>query len=100
MSRELEVTRHLGEEDLARGVLLGRYDRCVERFDANEISRVHLLIARVGGDLVAIDTASTNGSFLVHHEDDFAIAKLEDRAVLNLANVGLVLWRGRPRGSA
>lgn len=56
----------LDEAALGRGVLLGRYARCdsgaVLRIE--EISRVHLLVVRVEEDLVAIDTASTQGTYL------------------------------------
>jgi hypothetical protein len=50
-------------EHLQRGVLIGRYDRCGVKLalDGN-ISRVHLLLVRIAGDLWAIDTASTNGT--------------------------------------
>jgi hypothetical protein len=58
----------IGATAARRGVLLGRYDRC----DSNEetllsdpnISRVHLLLLGIGGDIYAIDTASTNGTYV------------------------------------
>ncbi len=55
-----------------RGILLGRYDRCdthgAQVLTDNNISRVHLLVLGVGDMLYAIDTASTNGTWL--REDD------------------------------
>ncbi len=56
----------LDEAALGRGVLLGRYARCDSgaALRIEEVSRVHLLVVRVEGDLVAIDTASTHGTYL------------------------------------
>jgi hypothetical protein len=55
----------VGVEAAGRGLLLGRYSRCDTAGAASlaleKISRVHLLVVRVGDDLWAIDTASTNG---------------------------------------
>lgn len=54
-----------GERALGQGVLLGRYDRCddcgLPALRSRRVSRVHLLVLQVGGDVYAIDTASTNG---------------------------------------
>jgi hypothetical protein len=56
------ATYLLSLDQLDRGVLLGRYDRCgVHLSQVNGISRVHLLVIRSGDDILAIDTASTNG---------------------------------------
>jgi len=49
-------------EQLTRGVLFGRSDRCLVGSEENMISRVHVLLVRVGGEVWAIDTASTNGT--------------------------------------
>lgn len=53
----------LGEGALKRGVLLGRYPRCDSEgvLVSTEISRVHLLVLRVGEGIYGIDTASTHG---------------------------------------
>jgi hypothetical protein len=48
--------------DLARGLLIGRYDRCAFGAQDDRLSRVHLLIIRSGDDTYAIDTASSNGT--------------------------------------
>jgi len=61
-------TRRLavGKEALARGVLLGRYSRCdaSDVLGHDHISRAHLLVKRVGDEIVAVDTASTTGTYL------------------------------------
>ena len=55
--------RHeVSAERLERGVLIGRYERCGLEIRAEpEISRVHALLVKIGVDVWAIDTASTNG---------------------------------------
>lgn len=108
----------IGSGAARRGVLLGRYERC----DSNEetllvdrnISRVHLLLVEVGGELYAIDTASTNGTFLragggppglgagtaVDVGEDWEevrIAALGSGAELSLGE-GLAMLRWRPAG--
>lgn len=54
---------HVSAERLERGVLVGRYERCglAVDHDQREISRVHALLVKVGADVWAIDTASSNG---------------------------------------
>lgn len=56
----------LGHKALEQGVILGCYPRCdAAHVLANEgISRVHLLFVRVADRVWAIDTASTNGTFV------------------------------------
>ena len=55
----------LGAKALHGGVLLGRYDRCdnagLPVMSDHRISRVHVLLIRIGEVVYAIDTASTNG---------------------------------------
>jgi hypothetical protein len=60
-----EVEEHdLSLELLEQGVLLGRYERCAIRLlRLGSISRVHLLLVRMGEGVLAIDTASTNGTW-------------------------------------
>lgn len=58
-----EIARRVGPSALARGVLVGRYDRCdLGRQATRSLSRVHLLLLQDGDDVLAIDTASTNGT--------------------------------------
>ncbi|MBI4815273.1 MAG: FHA domain-containing protein [Deltaproteobacteria bacterium] len=53
--------RPIGAKALRRGVLVGRYDRCKLRSPTNTLSRVHLLVVGDGDQILAVDTASTNG---------------------------------------
>jgi hypothetical protein len=48
--------------DLARGLLIGRYDRCALGAEDLRLSRVHLLLVRDGTICWAVDTASGNGT--------------------------------------
>ncbi|HYO70727.1 MAG TPA: FHA domain-containing protein [Archangium sp.] len=61
---EKKKERHrVSLERLEQGVLLGRYERCgILLSELGQISRVHLLLIQVGARLLAIDTASTNGT--------------------------------------
>jgi hypothetical protein len=76
----------LAPSDLARGVLIGRYERCelgASHFsDAETVSRVHLCLALDPTGLWAIDTCSTNGSWL--EGEQIQAAKLGARAHLML----------------
>jgi len=57
------VRHHVSTEQISRGVLLGRSSRCQIGHDVDGlISRVHLLLVRIGPEVWAIDTASTNGT--------------------------------------
>lgn len=58
-----QKARHpVSAERLERGVLLGRYERCgLTIAGLDSVSRVHLLVVRIGDEVWAIDTASTNG---------------------------------------
>jgi hypothetical protein len=75
------------------GFLIGRYDRCeVGGPEADEsLSRVHLLVIREGGRVLAIDTASTNGTYL--GDDRVHLVELEDRSTLDLGGVLDFTWR-------
>lgn len=53
----------LGASALERGVLVGRADRCASILTASRISRVHVLVIAIDGQVVAVDTGSTNGVF-------------------------------------
>lgn len=70
-------------EALERGILIGRYDRCVcFGHDLSQLSRVHLLISKIGNDIVAIDTASTYGSKRSGHRFATSILKTQDELIL------------------
>ena len=62
-SRSAKAKRSVSAERLGQGLLIGRYERCglsLGEIDKN-VSRVHLLLVRIGADVWAIDTGSTNG---------------------------------------
>jgi len=67
-SRERTTIVSLGASRAARGVLIGRYDRCDGVVPAawfeNEVSRVHAFLLLEGGVLHVIDAGSTNGTSL------------------------------------
>jgi hypothetical protein len=85
--------RHrISAERLERGVLVGRYDRCgLEIHDPERrISRVHVLLVKIGGDVWAIDAASTNGVFRGEVQVDAAI--LRDSDTLSLGHAATLRW--------
>ncbi len=99
----LEVQSRLGHDAVrvgaggaARGILLGRYSRCdtagATSLSLEKISRVHLLVVRIGDDLWAIDTASTNG--IAFGGAEVRVHRLQPGEALSLADgAGTVLWR-------
>ena len=56
----------LGKSALDRGVLVGRSDRCASILTDSMISRVHVLVIACDGEVVAVDTASTGGTYRDH----------------------------------
>lgn len=87
-----QKARHpVSAERLERGVLLGRYDRCgltIAGLDA--VSRVHLLVVRIGDEVWAIDTASTNG--VQRRGQHISAIVLDARDELHLAKSLSVTW--------
>jgi len=84
----------LALDDLDRGILMGRYERCaVNDFSAQSVSRVHLLLVRESGHVLAIDTASTYGTMI----DGIgrAVAELKSRSVIRLGLEAVVTWEKR-----
>jgi hypothetical protein len=61
-SEQMRMTYQVGHEHLERGILIGRYGRCLSAGFDRSVSRVHLLLAAVDGEIIAIDAASTVGS--------------------------------------
>jgi hypothetical protein len=89
-----QVERHfISRERLEQGVLLGRYDRCGIRLSGalGSLSRVHLLLVRLGGDVLAIDTASLNGTWRGRTEIETTV--LGDPDSLVLGRVLRLHWR-------
>jgi hypothetical protein len=66
------MSLRIGDRQARGGVLLGRYDRCdtarLPVLTHPDVSRVHLLLLELDGQLYAIDTASTNGVWKGQHE--------------------------------
>lgn len=99
----LEVQSRLGQDEVrvgaggaARGLLLGRYSRCdtagATSLSLEKISRVHLLVVRIAGELWAIDTASTNG--VASGGTGVRVHRLQAGDELSLADgAGAVRWR-------
>jgi hypothetical protein len=90
----LRHERLVGARALDRGVLLGRYERCQLQYaDSDQISRVHLMLIRDESDILAIDTASTNGT---HTTDGQAvrIRALRSGARLLLPGGATLGWEG------
>lgn len=80
----------VGPTALQQGVLIGRYDRCdvdgTSLLTHVSISRVHLLVIEVGGTVYAIDTASTNGTWMRDSEREVRLSALTDGMELILGN--------------
>jgi hypothetical protein len=61
---EQAVEFPVSREQLKQGVLLGRYERCGIALETlTLLSRAHLMLIRLGEEVLAIDTASTNGTW-------------------------------------
>jgi hypothetical protein len=86
----------LHETDVDRGVLIGRYERCAFGAEDERLSRVHLLIVRDGGEIWAVDTASSNGTTAAG--EPIRQHRLGDTTELLLGGRVHLRWRGeRPR---
>lgn len=93
-SRRVQV----GDAALADGVLIGRSDRCDASAALRDpsLSRVHMLLITIGERTYALDTASTNGSYLAGDPDNaLELRALEPGDVLDLAGVARVTWQPR-----
>ncbi|MFE8603679.1 FHA domain-containing protein [Archangium violaceum] len=92
LESEKKKERHrVSLERLEQGVLLGRYERCgILLAELGQISRVHLLLVQVGAHLLAIDTASTNGTW--RGSSHIETTPLEDSDSLELGDELLLHW--------
>jgi hypothetical protein len=64
---ELTSTHAVWSDQLERGILVGRDDRCSHGgLEEGNLSRVHLVLLSVDDEVWAIDTASTNGTRVLH----------------------------------
>ena len=85
----------ISSEALERGILIGRYERCMGiGKELDSLSRVHLLISKVGTDILAIDTASTFGSKR-SMDTGFESIVLRKKEKMLLADALLVEWNYR-----
>jgi hypothetical protein len=91
--------RTVSAERLEQGLLIGRYERCgVMVSEDHRISRVHLLLVRIGGEVWAIDTASTNG--VRRDQIRFSAGVLRDADQLALGADVELAWRRTPHPDA
>lgn len=86
------VKRAVSAERLEQGILLGRYGRCSLLIDTpeNTISRVHVLLLRLGMEVWIIDTASMNGVKRGH--DAVQADVLRDSDTLTLGREVTLEW--------
>lgn len=90
-----KMERFVSEDQINRGILIGRYSRCQIRLDNDDsLSRVHLMLVKIGQEIWAIDTASTNGTRHNAKEITSTVMALEDK--LLLAATTLVKWVAIP----
>lgn len=83
----------VGHQALRDGVLLGRYERCDTReLGDTSISRVHALLLNVNDRLLAIDTASTNGTRQLGRDDARVIDMVGDTD-LELGGRTRIIWK-------
>ncbi len=90
----------VGEHAAGAGILLGRYDRCdthgASVVSHHGISRVHLLVLAVGESVYAIDTGSTNGTFVAGSDAEVRISRLDaDHELILGDELARVTWRPR-----
>lgn len=78
------------EAELARGLLIGRYDRCQIGAQDQSMSRVHLLMIRDGDEVWVIDTASSNGT--TSAGEPVRRVRMKDGVMLVLARAVCLRW--------
>jgi len=85
--------RRVSADQLDRGLLFGRYERCQLAVEGDGwLSRVHLFVVRIDGRLWAIDTASTNGT--TRNGAPMRASLLAGPAMLLLGRHCIVHWSG------
>ena len=90
----------IGERAAESGILLGRYERCDTHGATvvahHGISRVHVLVLSIDGELYAIDTGSTNGTTRAGSDAEIRIVRLDDGLELVLGDdLATVKWRAQ-----
>lgn len=89
-SRSGRIAHVVTDEDLERGILVGRYERCQLGGAENSLSRIHLLVLRDEQGLWAIDTASTNGTTL--DGNGVRAARIDEAQELGLGGEMALQW--------
>lgn len=93
--RTIDVRIAVQAEQLRRGILVGRYDRCnlgPAHFQfAHDISRVHLLLIEDEGHFFAIDTDSTGGTRV--DGEPISTLELDGITRLQLAGSLSITWK-------
>ena len=92
---ERRMTLTIGHDALKDGVLLGRYARCDGTADDPSLSRVHTLLLHEDDRLLAIDTASSNGTS-VADEDKARVIEIGADTVLKLGKGTRATWNWAP----
>jgi hypothetical protein len=96
---ERREKRTVSAEALEQGILVGRYERCGMLVGGpDRVSRVHVLLVRIGADVWAIDTASTHG--VRRGEEIVRASVLGDADSLSLAGVVTLDWKRQQHPAA
>jgi hypothetical protein len=84
----------IGDGALRDGVLLGRYARCdgAILLDDPSLSRVHVLVIHIEGAVLAIDTASRNGTRIVGEHSRSRVIALTESVELELGKATRLRW--------
>jgi pSer/pThr/pTyr-binding forkhead associated (FHA) protein len=89
---DLTSTHAVWSDQLGRGILVGRDDRCSHGgLEEGNLSRVHLVLLSVDDEVWAIDTASTNGT-RVYNGPPFRQLLLNGETQLVLADALALRW--------
>jgi hypothetical protein len=89
---DLTSTHAVWSDQLERGILVGRDDRCSHGgVDEGNLSRVHLVLLSVDDEVWAIDTASTNGTRAIDGPP-FRQLRIDGETHLVLADALAVRW--------
>ena len=89
---DLTSTHAVWSDQLERGILVGRDDRCSHGgVEEGNLSRVHLVLLSVDDEVWAIDTASTNGT-RAHGGSPFRQLLLTGETHLVLADALALRW--------
>src|SRR5947209_19997638 len=90
---DLTTMHAVWSDQLERGILVGRDDRCSHGgVDEGNLSRVHLVLLSVEGEVWGIDTASTNGTRVLHGQP-FRQLRLSGEVHLVLADTLHLRWQ-------